>query len=81
MFALYPKTTIQTTLNLFASLNRWNDKDKLHELIKEQWSIVICGTDKSEKPKSKEEKWVQIILEKIMRRIGDRWEIGLLLRN
>lgn len=60
---------------------RKDDLDILHDLVKEQWKIDWFGLEKHEKNMSREDIRAQDILNRTMKRIGDRFETGLLWKD
>lgn len=58
-----------------------DDLDILHDLVKQQWQIDNYGLDKVNKSLSKDDVKAKEILDNTMRRIGEKFETGLLWKN
>lgn len=61
-----------------------DDLDLLHDMVKQQWQMDNFGIEKagtSTRAMSKEDKRAQNILDKTMRRKGERYETGLLWKD
>ncbi|CAG7832144.1 unnamed protein product [Allacma fusca] len=73
----YHRHKIDYTCSVFRA-NKEND-DLLHQLVKEHFKLESLGVSANAKPmRSKEEQRAEMILEKTTRRVGERWETGLL---
>ena len=71
------QTPVETTLNIWGE-----EEDTLHQLVKRSFTTEDFGVKLVDQlPKSKEDIQAEIIMAKTTKRIGNRWETGLLWKD